>query len=239
MPTVKVRLYSSLTRIAGKREVILTFDVMPTVKHIVEHLGIPHTEVDLLVVEGEIVDWTYIPREGKRVSVYPLWHQIPVPHLQSPPPEIRFVVDVNLGKLAKLLRLLGFDTLYRNSFSDEEILAIGIQDNRIILSRDKLLLCHGEVSYGHWVMAEHPYDQAKEVIDHYNLYDTIQPLSRCLVCNTILVAVEKSEIENRIPPRVRTWCEEFVLCPTCHRIYWKGSHYNHMMQWVSRVKNQK
>ncbi|URA10406.1 Mut7-C RNAse domain-containing protein [Thermospira aquatica] len=239
MPTVNIRLYSFLARIAKAKEFSLTFDVMPTVKHLVEHLGIPHTEVDLIVADGNLVPWTYIPQDGERISFYPLWHTLPVPHLQKPPPEIRFVVDVNLGKLAKLLRILGFDTLYQNTFSDEEILAIGTQQNRIILTRDKLLLCHHKILYGHWVMAEHPYDQANEVIERYNLYDIIQPLSRCLICNTLLLPIAKSEIEQHLPPRVKTWCEEFFFCPTCDRIYWKGSHYEHMMQWIQNLKKEK
>lgn len=236
MPEVTLRLYGYLARIAGKREISLSFPLLPTVKHLAEHLGIPHTEIDLILINGEEKDFSAIPLHDNRVALYPRWHHLPVSHLQENPPQITFVVDVNLGQLAKLLRMLGFDTLYNNHYTDRELLEIVQKEKRILLTRDKALLYHQSVKWGHWVMTTNPYEQIAEVVDLYALYDHLSPLTRCLLCNEPLLSIDKKSIEHQLPPRVKEWCEEFYTCPLCHRLYWKGSHYDHMISWIEKLR---
>ncbi|MCX7882139.1 MAG: Mut7-C ubiquitin/RNAse domain-containing protein [Brevinematales bacterium] len=236
MATVTLRLYDYLALIAGMRETSLSFPLLPSVKHLAEHMGIPHTEIDLILVNGNPVTFEALPQDNDRIALYPRWHHIPIPHLQHDPPFPAFVVDVNLGRLAKFLRMLGFDTLYDNGYQDKELIDISRKEKRILLTRDKLLLCHSMVTWGHWVRSTAPYEQVREVLDHYHLYDQIHPLSRCLVCNTPLHSIEKGVVKDQLPPRVRQRHKKFFTCDKCHRLYWEGSHHTHMMAWIQNLQ---
>ncbi len=159
------------------------FTGKPSIKDTIEAIGVPHTEIDLILVDGESVGFNYQMRGGERVSVYPVFESLditPLVHLRSKPlRKTRFVVDVHLGKLAHKLRLLGFDTLFRNDFKNSEIVELSLQEKRIILTRDKRILKHSAVSHGYWIRNNEPKDQLREVVTRLQLEDSFKPFTRC------------------------------------------------------------
>ena len=159
------------------------FTGKPSIKDTIEAIGVPHTEIDLILVDGESVGFNYQMRGGERVSVYPVFESLditPLVHLRSKPlRKTRFVVDVHLGKLAHKLRLLGFDTLFRNDFNNSEIVELSLQEKRIILTRDKRILKQSAVSHGYWIRNNEPKDQLREVVTRLQLEDSFKPFTRC------------------------------------------------------------
>jgi uncharacterized protein with PIN domain len=206
------------------------FDGKPSVKDAIEAIGIPHTEVDTIVVNGAPVGFGYHLADGDAVSVYPASF---VPDLPSRvalrgEPRPAFVVDVNLGKLARLLRMLGFDAAYRNDFNDHEIAELAEGEGRTVLTRDRRLLRFKVIEHGYWLRSDDPRVQISEVIRRYGLSPLIKPFKRCLVCNGRIEPVEKEKVIERLEPRTKIYYEEFYICSGCSKIYWKGSHYDHM-----------
>ncbi|HBY96900.1 MAG: Mut7-C ubiquitin/RNAse domain-containing protein [Ardenticatenaceae bacterium] len=208
-------------------------------KDMIEAFGVPHTEVDLILANGESVDFSYLVQDGDRVSVYPVFESIDITPLVRVRPhplrEVRFVLDTHLGKLATYLRLLGFDTLYRNDFSDEELAQLSSSEGRILLTRDRGLLKHSRVTHGYYVRDTAPRRQLGEVLRRFDLFGSLAPLQRCLRCNTLLQPVAKEVISDRLPPRTKQYYHEFRICQGCGRIYWKGSHYKRMLQLIGSV----
>lgn len=200
----------------------------PGIKDPIEVLGVPHTEVALIVVNGLAVGFDYQLRPGDRVAVYPVFKRLtlsPLPKLRenilSPP---RFVLDVNLGKLAKRLRLFGFDCLYRNDYSDEAVAKISANDGRIVLTRDRRLLYAKAIEHGYWVRAVNVELQVGEVFSRFDLHGLSRPFARCLLCNGELAPVPKAEVLDRLEPKTKRYYEVFYRCRACRRIYWEGSH---------------
>ncbi|MCD2450606.1 Mut7-C ubiquitin/RNAse domain-containing protein [Methylicorpusculum oleiharenae] len=206
----------------------------PGVKDPIEVFGVPHTEVDLITVNGEAEGFDYQLQANDRVAVYPAFKSLDISPLLKLREKIfthpRFVLDVNLGKLAKLLRLLGFDCLYRNDYLDKDVANIAVNEQRIILTRDRRLLFIKQITHGYWVRAVDVLTQADEVLTRFDLHDCITPFVRCLVCNGLLNPVAKNAIIGKLKPKTRLYYEEFHRCHDCGRIYWKGSHIEHMTQ---------
>jgi len=148
----------------------------------------------------------------------------------------RFVVDANLGKLANYLRLCGFDTLYRSDYRDPEITAISTSQQRILLSRDRQLLKRRQLTHAYYVQATNPRRQLLEVLTRFDLARSMRPFSRCLRCNGPLEAVPKSALTKELQPRTRRYYQQFWRCRHCRRIYWKGSHYLHMLRFLRTVR---
>ncbi|MGB9919508.1 MAG: Mut7-C RNAse domain-containing protein [Moorellales bacterium] len=211
----------------------------PAVKDLIESLGVPHTEVDLILVNGGSVDFSYRVRDGDLISVYPVFESLDISSVTrvraQPLRRPRFVLDGHLGRLAAYLRLLGFDSLYRGNLPDAILAGISVQDRRILLTRDRGLLKRSQVSHGYLVRETNPRQQITEVVRRFDLWGLARPFSRCMRCNEELVAVRKEEILDRLPPRVREGCEEFRKCPGCDRVYWKGSHYERLARLVREV----
>ena len=201
-------------------------------KHMIEALGVPHTEVELILVNGESSGLERILEEGDRVAVYPPFAQLDVAPLarlpRQPPGRLRFVADAHLGGLARLLRMAGFDTIYRNTIADGEIEALAMDAGRIVLTRDRELLKRRGVEFGCYVRALHAQEQLHEVLDRYRLAERARPFTLCLHCNAPLRSVTKGEVEDRLPPAVRASQEEFTVCDCCGRVFWKGSHWKRM-----------
>lgn len=208
-----------------------TFDRRASVKDMVESFGVPHTEVELILANGESVDFSYIVRDGDRISVYPVFESLDIsPLLRLRPEPLRhpkFVLDTNLGRLARYLRLLGLDCLYRNDYQDEELARISRSTNRVLLTRDRTLLRHKVITRGYFVRATDPRLQAKEVLSRFDLNSMIAPFTRCTLCNGILDDVEKSRVIHRLEPKTKRYFDRFRLCRDCGQIYWKGSHHDH------------
>jgi uncharacterized protein with PIN domain len=142
------------------------------------------------------------------------------------------VLDTHLGQLAAYLRMLGFDTLYRNDYPDDELARIASQEQRILLTRDRGLLKRGIIVYGYYVRETDPRRQMVEILRRYQLDGVIAPFRRCIRCNGPLRAVQKADIADRLAPKTREFYQEFSMCAACDQIYWKGSHYERMRQFI-------
>jgi uncharacterized protein with PIN domain/sulfur carrier protein ThiS len=203
-----------------------------TTKHMVEALGVPHTEVELVLVNGEPTGLDDILEEGDRVAVYPRFTTLDVADVarldQRPPGRVRFVADAHLGGLARLLRMAGFDTIYRNTLNDAEVEAIALDDGRAVLTRDRELLKRRGIDYGCYVRALKAEAQLRDVFDRFGLAERVRPFTLCLSCNAPLRPVAKADVLDRLPPRVAATQDEFSTCDCCHRVFWKGSHWQRM-----------
>jgi uncharacterized protein with PIN domain len=212
------------------------------VKHPIESLGVPHPEVEAILVNGCLVDFSYRLQDGDRVEVYPqdmahlLTGYLPLrPRLPLP---LRFVADTHVGRLAAYLRMLGFDTLYRNDYDDHQLAGIAANDQRVLLTRDRGLLKHRSVVYGYCVRELNPHFQLLSVLRRFQLRDSVQPWRRCTHCNGLLEAVDKGAILDRLEPKTKLYYEAFQQCDTCGQIYWQGSHFDRMTAFVETILRQ-
>ena len=238
MAQIRLHFYQSLNDFLAPTindtEIAYVFDRKASVKDLIESFNVPHTEIELILVNGNAVDFNYIVQDNDYIQVYPA-NEIPVmvTSLQlraEPPRPPLFVVDVNLGKLARYLRLLGFDCLYRNDYDDDAVAKIASEQQRTVLTRDRTLLQRKIVIYGYFVRADIPRTQTKEVLKRFDLYSLIKPLTRCTHCNGKLVETDKQKIEHRLEPLTKQHYDKFLSCSECGQIYWQGSH-------CLRVKN--
>jgi uncharacterized protein with PIN domain len=199
-----------------------------SVKHLIESLGIPHTEIGPLIVNGEKIGQEYIVYDGDRIEVRSV-----APSGQGTEP--RFVLDGHLGRLASHLRMLGLDCLYSNDYEDEELVHISVEDERILLTRDRLLLMHKVITQGYLLRNLNSNEQLDEVVHRYNLTNWVKPFQRCMRCNHPLEAVDKETVLKKLEPLTKKYYDEFKLCPACNQVYWKGSHYERMLQLIEKV----
>ena len=225
----------------NKRNSKLThiFEEAASIKDTIESQGVPHPEVDLILVNGESVDFSYLIQDGDEINVYPFSQSNQINHPISvrpePLPVPRFVLDVHLGKLASSLRMLGLDTLYRNDYDDEELAEISSREKRILLTRDTGLLKRSMVVYGYYVRQTNPQKQLIEVIERFQLKKAVNPLKRCISCNGLLAPIAKETVLDRIPPKVQETVNEFHSCQDCQQVFWRGSHYDKMRQFIDEV----
>jgi uncharacterized protein with PIN domain len=193
---------------------------------------VPHTEVELVLVNGEPAGLDDILDDGDRVAVYPRFTTLDVADIarldQRPPGRVRFVADAHLGGLARLLRMAGFDTIYRNTLHDAEIEAIALDEGRAVLTRDRELLKRRGIEYGCYVRALKAEPQLREVVERFGLAERMRPFTLCLSCNAPLRPVAKADVLDRLPPRVAAIHDEFSTCDRCHGVFWKGSHWQRM-----------
>ena len=208
-------------------------------KHMIEALGVPHTEVELVLVNGESVGFERALADGDRVAVYPKFETFDVTPLvrvrERPLRETRFVADAHLGGLARLLRMTGFDTLYDNHFQDDEVARLAAEEGRIVLTRDRELLKRRDITHGCYVRALHSEPQLREVFDRLDLARSARPFTRCLRCNAPLHAVDKAQVAARLPPSVRERHERFAACDGCERVFWEGSHWRRMRTMIDAL----
>ncbi len=241
--TAIFRFYAELNdflpRDQRQRDIAYAFNGRPSVKDAVEALGIPHPEVDLILVHGVSVGFDHSLAPGDRVAVYPVFEGLditPIIRLRERPlREPAFVADCHLGKLARRLRMLGFDVLYRRDFEDLEIIRISVREHRIILTRDRAMLKHSAVTHGYWVRSTVAAEQVGEVLKRFDLWRRVRPFSRCTACNGDIVPVLKAEVEAELAPLTRRCYEAFYRCTSCGRIYWEGSHFRRMRAWVDQL----
>ena len=224
-----------------RRQKEFTYEVRgtPAVKDAIEALGVPHTEIDLILVDGRSVDFTYPLQEDDHVSVYPVFETMDITPLirlrPAPLRDVRFVLDTHLGRLAGYLRMLGFDTLYSNDCDDDTLAQIASQEKRILLTKDRGLLKRNIVTHGYCVRSTYPREKLIEVLRRFDLLVRVQPFARCIRCNGILEEVAKSAVQDQLPPKVKEGYDEFRRCQSCGQIYWKGTHYDHMQQFLEGV----
>jgi len=206
----------------------LAFKGRQSLKHLIESLGVPHTEVGQVTVNGQARGLDSVPHNGDRIEVRAAAPGCPL--------EARFLLDSHLGRLAAYLRMLGFDCLYRNDYDDAELAELVQREKRILLSRDRRLLMRKVVQYGYCLRSLEPPEQLTEVVRRFDLADKIRPFHRCLRCNGALQPVSKETVLDRLEPLTKIHYDEFSLCPACDQVYWKGSHVERMEKLIESVK---
>lgn len=240
-PHATIRFYGDLATLAEDAdrdgEVRVPLGRARSVKDAIESCGVPHTEVDLIVVGRRSVGFGHLVTAGDRVSVYPQFRTLDVPSLvrPAPLPQARFLLDVHLGRLAGRMRLLGFDTAYRNDADDAALALESARDERWLLTRDRGLLMRAVVTHGYLVRANDPREQIIEVVRRFDLFDTMAPLTRCARCNGLLVPVQKTAIAHRLEPGTRREHDTFAMCRSCDQIYWEGSHATDLEMFIGEV----
>lgn len=199
-----------------------------TIKHVVESLGVPHTEIARVAVNGNPSSLSERVAQGEHIDVFPYAVPVRLDHAQ-------FVIDGHLGRLAAYLRMLGFDTWY-DRFADDVLLAsIASSERRVLLTRDVGLLKRREVETGYWVRCDDPHGQLREVSQRFGLTPQFNPFRRCMECNGALYPVPKEEIKDLLPPHTRETKTEFSRCANCRRIFWRGSHYARMLEHIRKL----
>lgn len=209
-----------------------------TTKHMIEAIGVPHTEVELILVNGESAGFDRLLADGDRVAVYPKFESLDITPLlrvrERVLRDLRFVADAHLGGLARFLRMAGFDTLYDNNYTDRDIEQISIADARIVLTRDRDLLKRRGISHGCYVHTLKSAHQFAEIVQRLDLAGSIHPFTLCLKCNTPLRAIGTALVLDRLPPGVREHHAEFSICDQCQGVFWKGSHWQRMCAALSQ-----
>lgn len=246
MTHISLRFYEELNDLLPRnwQKVEITYQLSrkTSIKDLIESLGVPHTEVDLILVNRASVDFSYIVQPGDRISVYPVFEAFDitsVTHLRPKPlRETRFVLDVHLGRLAVYLRFAGYDTLYRNDYHDEELAHISVHERRILLTRDKNLLKHSIITHGYYVRTTDSKQQLAEVFRRFHLSLSSPLAQRCTCCNSPIVPIAKEQIFSRLSPNTREYYDEFSYCSRCDKIYWKGSHYRNMLRSLTNTINE-
>jgi uncharacterized protein with PIN domain len=241
--TATFRYFGSLQNLLKRKyregPIVYPFREHPGAKDAVEVMGIPHTEVNAILANGRSVGFNYQLQNLDSIDVYPLFISLPAKpliRLSPPPPDpATFVLDVHLGKLARRLRLLGFDCLYQNDFADAEIMQLSLEQRRIILTCDRGILKHRQVLNGYLVRSDQIDNQIHEILARFLLRDRIRPWLRCMSCNGLLEKVEKAVIEHRLEPKTRLYYEDFHHCIDCDRLYWQGSHFEKINRWLATL----
>jgi len=243
MKTAGFRFYAELNDFfppeKRQRAISYEFTGSPAIKDAIEALGVPHSEVDVVLVNGRSVDFAYRLRPGDRVAVYPVFESLDISPLvrlrESPLRRTAFIADVHLRKLARLLRLLGFDTAHSGDVEDAEIVTIAADEGRVILTRDRQLLKHSAVTHGYWIRSTQPLEQAREVVRRFDLTAQARPFRRCLSCNGLVKPVDKKEVLSRIPPKTALWQDEYFICRACEKLYWRGTHFPRLQTMVEQI----
>lgn len=247
MKIVYLRFYEELNDLLPieKRKIRFShsFKNNPSIKDMIESLGIPHTQIDFILSNNNSVDFNYIVQNGDDISVYPVFESLNIQNVEklrpTPLRQIKFIADSHLGKLARYLRMLGFDTIYKNDFFKKEIIKIAKSEKRIILSRSRDLLKIKEITHGYCIASTNPEKQLKLILNRFDLAKNIKPFSRCMICNSKLISIPKEKIIDKIPPKVKELQSDFAQCPNCKKIYWKGTHYESMMKFINSLNKNK
>jgi hypothetical protein len=222
-----------------KRRFRHSFRGRVAVKDMIEALGVPHTEVELILVNGRSVRFPYLVCDGDDISVYPVFESFditPLLRLRPKPLRVtRFVLDAHLGTLARYLRTLGFDSLYRNDYQDAELARISHAERRILLTRDVGLLKRSRVTRGYFLRATEPRRQLREVVGRFDLYRSFRPFRRCTRCNGLLRVASKRRLVGWVKPEILAAFDQFRACRGCGQVYWPGSHYDRMEQMIETL----
>ena len=203
-----------------------------TLKHIIESIGVPHTEIGEAIVNGARRELSEPLAQGDCVEVFP---PVTPLHLAYP----KFVADGHLGRLAAYLRMLGFDTWYDRFADDAQLASISSSQQRVLLTRDVALLKRREVAQGYFVRHDKPHEQLRELTYRFALHAEFDPFSRCMDCNGLLAPVEKSDVAELLPPHTRESKNKFSRCPNCGKIFWRGSHHARMLGWIRELEGER
>ena len=208
----------------------------PAVRDVIQAIGVPHTEIDLVLVDGESVVFAHNLKGGERVAVYPVFERLdisPVIRLRPEPlRDTRFIVDAHLGKLARYLRMLGFDAAYQQNIENAGIVESALREKRIILTRSREILKHNRVTHGYWLRYDDPQYQLAEVVWELDLSRQVKPFTRCMTCNGIIEETDKAGLAGKVDSSILQRYSEFRRCRDCGNIYWQGSHHEHMSRLI-------
>lgn len=243
MSVARFRFYEELNDFLEPNKRRVSFDYVfhrrASVKDTIEAIGVPHTEIDLILANSCSVDFSYIVEDGDRISVYPVFESLDISPLMKLRPQplrrIRFVVDGHLGRLARYLRMLGFDTHYERCMGDAELARVSAREHRILLTRDRGLLKRKIVTHACFIRERDPWKQLQALVIRLDLFRLATPFKRCIECNGLLTRVDKKAIEAQLDPNIRRHFERFNQCSSCARIYWEGSHYQRMQTLVQKL----
>jgi len=244
MNTAKFRFHDELNdflKSHRKNSFDFNFEGNPSVKDIIESFGIPHVEVDVIIANSVSVLFNYNLKDGDDISVHPSIKNInshDIIHLKEILNGVPiFIVDIQLGKLARYLRMLGFDALYDNKYDSKDVVKISREQNRTILTRNIFLLKNSAVTKGYWIRSQDPHQQVLQVMRFSELAQHIKLFYRCMECNGILKNIDKELIKDRLLPNTLKYFDEFHICSDCNNIYWKGSHFKKMDSLVGKIKH--
>jgi len=245
MSTVALRFYAELNDFLRDAQKKTRFKHelkrRTSVKDLIESLGVPHTEVEIILANGQSVDFNYIVNGRDDLSIYPMFESVDVTPIlklrDAPLRDTRFVLDCHLGRLARYLRQFGFDTLYRNDYNDDELADTSAREHRILLTRDRNLLKRSIITHGYFIREFDPRKQLDEVIRRFDLRKQIVPFGRCTRCNGMVKAVDKKTVEHLLEPKTRQYFDDFWQCTSCGQVYWEGSHVKHMLKLTDEVLN--
>jgi uncharacterized protein with PIN domain/sulfur carrier protein ThiS len=243
MPRATLRFYEELNDFLPRHRRKTDFEVeikgKRSIKDMIEALGVPHTEIDLILVNEKSVDFTYILQDGDRISVYPVFESLNIENVtrlrKLPLRKTKFIADINLGHIVKYMRILGFDVCFDPLLSPRQIIDISKKENRIVLTKSKNLLKFKDITHGIFIRPGTTEEQVKGIIDFLDIKDIVKPFSRCLRCNNLLRSVPKESIIDRIPPKTKVFCDEYSYCKSCDKIYWKGTHFIKMKRVIDRI----
>jgi uncharacterized protein len=243
MPHATFRFYAELNdclrRAQRQGPFIYAFDEGATVGDAIESLNVPANQIDLLLVNGESTGLDRVLHEGDYLSLFPVFESFDIANVSKvrdkPLRTPRFVLDVHLGKLAHYLRMLGFDSAFNKDADDDSLMKQSREEGRALLSKDRRLLQREEITRQYGVRENDSRLQLIEVLDRFDLYGSVSPFTRCIECNTLLVPIGKEEVRRFLPPNVQAHCNDCQLCLTCTRVYWRGSHYHRMTQFIDNL----
>lgn len=241
VPRVSFRFYAALNDFLPRERRGRRFgydaEAHASAKDAIEAAGVPHPEVDLILVNGTPVEFGWRLRDGDDVAVYPRFRSIEIdPRARLAPPvpaPARFVADIHLAKLTARLRLAGFDTVEADI--DAELASRAERESRIALTRDRELLKRRPVAVGYWIRQADPDEQFVEVLRYFDLGGDVKPFTRCLRCNAVLRPVARDVVLDRLPPGIVPAFREFHECPSCGRVYWRGSHYDRLRRRLDQA----
>jgi uncharacterized protein with PIN domain len=244
MHKIHFRFYEELNDFLPeeKRKVRFTHNYIDraSVKDAIESLGVPHTEVDMILANSNSVGFDYLINDGDDIAVYPLFEAFDISNVQHLRPKPlrnpKFIADVHLGRLTRYLIMMGFDVLYNNNFEDDEIVKFSLEEKRTILTKDRGLLKRNDVTHGYWVRSSKVKAQVVEIIKRFDLKKLIEEFTRCIECNSMLESISKKEVINELPPKVSSSQNSFSVCPSCKKVYWKGTHYQRMLSFIKTIK---
>jgi uncharacterized protein len=211
-----------------------------SIKDVIESCGVPHPEVDLILLDEQTAGFDHTLATDAKVEVFPVENR-DTSRTDKPLQAVgisRFVADVHLGHLTRNLRLLGFDVAYRQNADDRQLLEVMARENRALLTRDRRLLMHAIVQHGYWPRSQNAEEQTIEVVRRFDLAELIAPFTRCLRCNAPLEAVAKADIVGKLEPLTKIYYDQFRRCPDCKQIYWSGSHFPKLQRRVEEIRSR-
>jgi len=210
-----------------------------SIKDVIESCGVPHPEVDLILVDDKTVDFDRTLTSDAKVDVFPVENR-DTDRTEKRLQTIgisRFVSDGHLGGLTRNLRLLGFDVAYPKNADDRQLLAVMVNENRALLTRDRRLLMHAIVQHGYYPRSQNVDEQTIEVVRRFDLSELIAPFTRCLRCNAPLEETAKADIIDKLEPLTKIYYDRFRRCPDCKQIYWSGSHFRKLQKRIEEIRS--